>query len=230
MTAGRRAGAAVTGQRSKTTGAREAGSEIPSGGPDLAAQAPAGLRLLLGGVVVASLVIVAVMLGGSLSQMTPTADVENEQGSRAADGVGGHEGSTPGLPSPDGGIDGVAPVPGEVSALETANGDLGLEVPISSPACDGTWIVFLGAAIDAATYESDISRLLAGQPDAKYLLTEGGCSSMRQRLPDGSLIYSAYIGPYPDQAAACAARAAVGGGAYVKRMDNVTSAEQLWEC
>jgi serine/threonine-protein kinase len=53
---------------------------------------------------------------------------------------------------------------------------------------------------------------------------------MRQQLPDGSLIYAAYIGPYPDQAAACAVRAAVGGSAYVKRMDDVTSAEQLWEC
>ncbi len=115
-------------------------------------------------------------------------------------------------------------------ASEATNGDLGLGVPMSSPTCDGTWIVFLGAATDAARYSADVRALLDSHPGSMYTLTRGGCSSMRQQLPDGSLIYAVYTGPYPDQAAACAARAQVGGGAYVKRMDNVTPAEQLWEC
>ena len=53
---------------------------------------------------------------------------------------------------------------------------------------------------------------------------------MRQQTPEGAQIYAVYVGPYPDQAAACAARSAIGGNAYVKRMDNATPPEQLWTC
>jgi hypothetical protein len=76
-------------------------------------------------------------------------------------------------------------------------GDLNLGVPISSPACDSTWVVFLGAAVDAVTHQADVSTLLNSHSGAQYLLTEGGCSSMRQRTPEGSLIYAVYIVPYP---------------------------------
>ena len=79
-------------------------------------------------------------------------------------------------------------------------------------------------------YADGASTLLAGRSDARYLLTEGGCSSMRQRTAEGAQIYAVYVGPYPDQAAACAERSAIGGNAYVKRMDNSTPPEQLWTC
>ncbi|MGY2126965.1 hypothetical protein [Blastococcus sp. SYSU DS0617] len=98
------------------------------------------------------------------------------------------------------------------------------------PECDGSWVVFLGAATEPAAYAADVRTLLNSRPDAKYLLTRGSCTSMRPALSDGTLIYSVWIGPYPDQATACAARAVVGGGAYVKRMDNTTPPEQLWQC
>ncbi|MCA0144896.1 hypothetical protein [Blastococcus sp. LR1] len=112
----------------------------------------------------------------------------------------------------------------------TAAGDLGLGVPISTPACDGSFMVFLGAATDPAAHAADVQALMSSRPGAMYTLTRGGCTSMRQQLDDGSLIYAVYVGPYPDQATACAARSAVGGSAYVKRMDNNTPATQLWQC
>lgn len=120
--------------------------------------------------------------------------------------------------------------PTEPTAAPTPDGSLDVGVPMTLPECDGSWVVFLGAATDPASYESDVRALLGGHSQAKYLLTEGSCTSMRQRLPDGSLIYAVWVGPYPDQAAACSARDFIGGGAYVKRMDNTTPAEQLYQC
>ena len=94
------------------------------------------------------------------------------------------------------------------------------------------FLVFVGSAVDAATYADDVAAQLAAHPGSAYLLTEGSCSSLRQRLPDGRSIYAVYLGPFPTQAAACAERNGVdaGAGAYVKALDNVTPAEQLWEC
>jgi hypothetical protein len=178
-------------------------------------------------VVIAAAAVVALTVGNPFDKTvvgigSPAAAAEDEAGTDSAPELPSFGGAT------DDGDTGDAPsTPTEPDA---ANGDLGLSVPISSPACDSTWVVFLGASTDPATYVSDLSALLASQPGAQYLLTEGGCASMRQQLPDGSLIYSVYLGPFPDQASACATRNGIGGLAYVKRMDNVTPPEQLWEC
>jgi len=110
-----------------------------------------------------------------------------------------------------------------------ARGDLGLATPISTPACDSSWVVFLGSAVTPGAYEEEIAALLDAHPGASYLLTEGSCSSLRQRV-DGNLIYAAFTGPYASQAAACQARIAVGGDSYVKVLDDTTPAEQLWSC
>jgi hypothetical protein len=109
-------------------------------------------------------------------------------------------------------------------------GDLGLAVPMTQPACDGSWVVFLGAAIEPTRYAADVQVLLDSNPAAQYTLTQGSCSSMRQQLDDGTLIYAVWTGPYADQTEACAARASFGDAAYVKRMDHTTPAEQTWEC
>ncbi|MGX5653265.1 hypothetical protein ACWKWC_00640 [Geodermatophilus nigrescens] len=105
-----------------------------------------------------------------------------------------------------------------------------MTTPISRPACNGQWVVFLGAATTPSRYAADINQLLGTQPGSEYLLTEGSCSSLRQRLDDGGIIYAAYVGYFADQSAACTARDDIGGGAYVKRLDNVTPPEQLWQC
>ena len=105
--------------------------------------------------------------------------------------------------------------------LRLPDGDLGLSVPISSPACDGTWVVFVGAATDPATLRGRRQHACwTATRGSQYVLTRGGCSSMRQELPDGSLIYAVYVGPYPDQASACAVQPGIGELAYVKRMDD----------
>ncbi|WP_051515631.1 zinc ribbon domain-containing protein [Candidatus Blastococcus massiliensis] len=124
----------------------------------------------------------------------------------------------------------VSPRPLPSTPPAPAAGSLDVGVEMTPPACDGSWVVFLGAATEPATYASDIRALLNSQPNAKYLVTQGSCTSMRQALDDGTLIYTVYIGPYADQTTACAARAAVGGAAYVKRMDNATPPDQTWQC
>jgi serine/threonine-protein kinase len=181
---------------------------------------------------VAILAAVALALGVGSTDVTPSAAPGNPTpGAQGGDGPG----SVPGTPSPDTDTDTSPQAPASDSSTPTESsqapsGDLGLGVPMTSPACDSTWVVFLGAATNPATYAADISTLLDTYPGAMYTLTQGGCSSMRQQLDDGTLIYTVWTGPYPDQAAACAARTQFGGGAYVKVMDDVTSPDLLWEC
>ncbi len=179
--------------------------------------------------VIAAAAVVALTVGNPFQQTvvgigTPATAAEDEADTDSA----------PELPAvgdaTDDGDTGDAPSSPSDPGPDAANGDLGLSVPISSPACDSTWVVFLGASTDPATYVSDLSALLASRPGAQYLLTEGGCASMRQQLPDGSLIYSVYLGPFRDQVTACSVRDGIGGLAYVKRMDNTTPPDQLWEC
>jgi serine/threonine-protein kinase len=117
------------------------------------------------------------------------------------------------------------------TATETGGSDpLGLGVAMTSPACDGTWVVILGSATDPASYAAGVTALLSSNPEAKYVLTQGACSSLRQQTADGDQIYAVYLGPYPDQAAACEVSTGIGGGVYVKRMDATTPADQTWEC
>jgi serine/threonine-protein kinase len=113
----------------------------------------------------------------------------------------------------------------------SAGGDpLGLGVPMAPPACDGSWVVILGSATDPASYAADLSALLSANPGAKYVLTQGACPSLRQQTAEGQQIYAVYVGPYPDQAAACAVKLATGVQAYVKRMDGTTPPDQTWSC
>ena len=112
-----------------------------------------------------------------------------------------------------------------------AGGDpLGLGVPMAPPACDGSWVVILGSATDPASYAADVSALLSTTAEAKYVLTQGTCASLRQQTPEGQQIYAVYLGPYPDQASACAVKLAAGVQAYVKQMDQTTPPDQTWSC
>lgn len=179
--------------------------------------------------VVAAVVALAVVVWPDSSGADPVADGGSGQTS-GVDTDGDGQGGSAGGPSPLPPVDEPEVESPATDLSPVAIGDLGVGVPITPPACDRTWVVFIGSATDAATYRDEVSRLLATRSDAKYLLTQGGCTSMRQQMPDGSLIYAAYLGPYPNQADACAVRGQLGGGAYVKRMDNTTPADQLWQC
>src|SRR4051794_32468884 len=119
--------------------------------------------------------------------------------------------------------------PGTTGAPQSGE-DLGLSTPISHPACDGQWIVLVGAATTPGRYPEGISGLLESYPGSQYLVTEGSCSSLRQRTADGNLIYAVFLGPFPGEADACAMRAQVGGGAYVKVLDDTTPPEQAGSC
>jgi serine/threonine-protein kinase len=90
-------------------------------------------------------------------------------------------------------------------------------------------VVILGSAVDPTAYESEVTGLLARHPGASYLLTEGSCSSLRQRV-DGNLIYAVYLGPFPSPDAACTTRNRMGADSYVKRLDTTTPADRLWSC
>jgi hypothetical protein len=226
------------------TGSAAVPPAAPATPPD-SAPAPAGRRRILGwsaagALLVAAAVTGVIVLGGGdddassdtgAAGATDGANAFGAPPARVSDGTDRDDDraretagrSTP-VPSS------AAPTPTGRPTPTPVEGDLGLGVPISSPACDGSWVVFLGAATDPATYVADVNAMLSSQPGTAYTLTRGGCSSMRQQLDDGSLIYAVYTGPYPDQAAACSARGVIGGVAYVKRMDDATPPDKLWQC
>ena len=112
----------------------------------------------------------------------------------------------------------------------TPGADLGLAEPMSVPACDGTYVTLVGAAVEPARYHADVQRLLSNHPGTRYLHSPTtGCGSLRQQL-DGADIYAVYYGTFATQNDACAQRAAVGGDAYVKRLDHTTPPSQLLTC
>lgn len=205
----------------------------PSTWPPAATQGARGQSSGRSGWLVAAvaLVVVAVLAGVLLGRGTfggTTSGDGDPDGAAAAEVA--TEASPPSSELPAGHLD---PEPETKSVPNSeptrARGDLGLTTPISTPACDGSWVVVLGSAVNPGTYEEQIAALLDAHPGASYLLTERGCSSLRQRL-NGNPIYAAYSGPYPSQYEACRARADVGGDSYVKVLDNTTPAQQLWTC
>ncbi|MGW3960476.1 serine/threonine-protein kinase [Amycolatopsis sp. NPDC005003] len=114
-----------------------------------------------------------------------------------------------------------------VATSVSAGADLGLATAMSTPACDGSFIVVLGSAVTPARYRADVQRFLDAHPGAAYLhAPTTGCGSLRQQL-NGAGIYAVYNGPFATRDAACARRS---GGAYVKRLDNTTPPTQAITC
>lgn len=113
-----------------------------------------------------------------------------------------------------------APGPNPAAAQATKPGDLGLSVPISRPACDGGYGVIVANATRPGTYQHEISAFLGRYAGASYLLAEQACSSLRSHTGDGSSIYAVYYGPYPALDNACETRRRMGGGSYVRKLEN----------
>jgi serine/threonine-protein kinase len=108
--------------------------------------------------------------------------------------------------------------------------DLGVSTPISSPACDGSYIVVVGSAVDKTKYAADVARFLKESPGANYLhALSTNCSSLRSHF-NGVEIYAAYYGPFADQRAACAKKASVGRDSFVRRLDNKTPSDEIVSC
>lgn len=109
--------------------------------------------------------------------------------------------------------------------------DLGLETPISSPKCDGGYIVIVGSAVAKDRYAADIQRFLDEHPGAEYLhAISTGCGSLRKVYDDGTEIYAAYYGPYSTEQEACARRNETGGEAFVRTLDDTTPPAQVVPC
>ncbi|WP_290054872.1 serine/threonine-protein kinase [Amycolatopsis solani] len=105
--------------------------------------------------------------------------------------------------------------------------DLGLATAMSTPACDGSFVVILGSAVTPARYRADVQRFLDAHPGSSYLHAPStGCGSLRQRV-NGADVYAVYAGPFATKESACARR---GGDAYVKRLDTTSSPAQVLSC
>ncbi|MGW5723761.1 protein kinase domain-containing protein [Amycolatopsis sp. NPDC003865] len=114
-----------------------------------------------------------------------------------------------------------------VATSVASSADLGLATAVTTPACDGSFVVILGSAITPARYRADVQRFLDAHPGAGYLHAPStGCGSLRQQV-NGADVYAVYSGPFGTKDAACAHRS---GGAYVKRLDNTTPPTQVVNC
>jgi serine/threonine-protein kinase len=114
-----------------------------------------------------------------------------------------------------------------VATAVARGADLGLSTAMTTPACDGSYVVVLGSAITPARYRADIQRFLDAHPGAGYLHTPTtGCGSLRQQV-NGADVYAVYAGPFRTKEAACARRSS---GAYVKRLDHTTPPAQVISC
>ncbi|MFM9107686.1 MAG: serine/threonine-protein kinase [Chloroflexota bacterium] len=108
--------------------------------------------------------------------------------------------------------------------------DLGLDVPLSRPACNGTGIVILDSATTPGQYRQDVARGLANNPGASYLRTDLSCPSLRQQTAEGSPIYAVYRVAGTTKQALCDAVAAAGPGTYGRWLDTSSDPESPVVC
>ncbi|GAA3359970.1 serine/threonine-protein kinase [Saccharopolyspora gregorii] len=98
--------------------------------------------------------------------------------------------------------------------------DLGVSVPVSTPVCNDSYAVVVGAAFEAST----VQRLLDEFPGSDYLhVPSTPCGATAKTSTSGKAIYSVYFGPFADEASACerldAAREQA-DDAYVKQLSS----------
>jgi serine/threonine protein kinase len=116
------------------------------------------------------------------------------------------------------------------SSTRPSSPDLSVSVPLSTPACDGSYIVIVGSAVDPDQYQHTVQSFLDSNRGARYLHAPStGCHSLRQQL-DGVDIYSVYYGPFVDKDAACDKRNSVGGDSFVRRLDDTSTPERAVSC
>ncbi|MGH3838644.1 MAG: hypothetical protein ACRDSF_23565 [Pseudonocardiaceae bacterium] len=131
----------------------------------------------------------------------------------------------PGPPQPEP----TAPEP-TVSPPPATPGDLGLSRSITRPACDGRFVVFVGAAVGPTAYRTEVQDLLDAHPGSEYLLAGDTCPSLRSWDDAGNEIYGVYYGPFANQDQACGVRSSQGGDSYVKVLDTVTDSGVIIGC
>ena len=108
--------------------------------------------------------------------------------------------------------------------------DLDVSVPLSTPACDGGYIVVVGSAVTPDQYRRTVQGFLDEYPGARYLHAPStGCRSLQQQL-DGADIYAVYYGPFVNKESACDRRASVGGESFVRRLDDTSTPARAVSC
>jgi serine/threonine-protein kinase len=108
--------------------------------------------------------------------------------------------------------------------------DLSVSVPLSTPACDGRYIVIVGSAIDPDEYPRTVQEFLTSNPGAEYLHAPStGCQSLQRQL-EGVDIYAVYYGPYADKETACDKRRSEGGDSFIRRLDNTSTPARGVSC
>lgn len=110
------------------------------------------------------------------------------------------------------------------------DGDLGLGVPMSRPACDGRGIVVLYSAVTPGAYTQEISTALARNPGASYLRTDMACPSLRARDENGNVIYAVYRPSGYTRQELCSDVRAVGPPAYGRWLDTTSDPSELVTC
>jgi hypothetical protein len=121
--------------------------------------------------------------------------------------------------------------PKPVGVPPITNPDLGLSVPLTRPACDGTGIVVLGSAYTPGKYRDEVQRLLSLNPGSSYLRTDLTCPSLRQSV-DGNPVYAVYrvAGTTTEQVCALLATVPDGAGTYGKWLDTDPDPDNRIEC
>ncbi|MGN0099655.1 MAG: serine/threonine protein kinase [Dietzia sp.] len=109
-------------------------------------------------------------------------------------------------------------------------GDLGLDTPMSRPACDGRGIVVLYSAVTPGAYAQEISSALATYPGASYLRTDMACPSLRPRDENGNVIYAVYRASGYTRQELCADVRAAGPPAYGRWLDTTSDPSVLVTC
>ncbi|EON34000.1 Serine protein kinase /threonine protein kinase [Gordonia terrae C-6] len=109
-------------------------------------------------------------------------------------------------------------------------GDLGLTVPMTRPACDGTGIVVVANAIAPGNYPGEVQSYLNRYPGASYLRTDQSCPSLKQVSDVGTPIYAVYYVAGPTLDDICTLRNRIGGAAYGKWLDYTTDPASLITC
>jgi len=224
VTAGAVAASVQGGVRSAVDTLRRAGR---SGGRSLRARA-GRLTGLPTAVFVA--VWVGVLLLGVVSAVSLTDLASSSRAaarSRVSERAAGQTAALRAAPAP---APAGAPAPGRATAHDPVPGDLGLPVPISRPPCDGGYGVIVANATRPGAYRNEIGGFLARYSGASYLLAEQACSSLRAHTESGNSIYAVYYGPYPALDNACATRRRVGGGSYIRKLDNGPQSSVIFRC
>ncbi|MGH3911241.1 MAG: hypothetical protein ACRDRM_10475 [Pseudonocardiaceae bacterium] len=117
-----------------------------------------------------------------------------------------------------------------IPPVHTLSGDLGVSRPITRPACNGQFVVFVGAAVHPPTYQTEVQHLLDTYPGSEYLRANDTCPSLRARNDAGNEIYGVYFGPFTTHELACRAQDSWGGTSYVKVLDTVTDPDMITDC